>query len=433
MRFIDIIEKKKEGSPLTKEELHFFIQNYVSKRIPEYQVSAFLMAVCFQSMNAQETAWLCEEMLKSGDTIDLSMIDGIVCDKHSTGGVGDKTSLALAPMVAACGVKIAKMSGRGLGHTGGTLDKLESIPGFKIDISEKDFIQQVREIGIAIISQSSTLVPADKSLYALRDVTATVDSIPLIASSIMSKKLACGADTILLDVKYGEGAFMKTPTDAKKLAKEMIAIGKYFHKDTKALISDMNQPLGNAIGNALEVKEAINTLKGNGPKDFLDLCLKAGSIMLVQANIAKNMEDAKIRLLDVINSQAALRKLKEMISFQHGDARIIEEPDLLPKAKYVMEMKASKNGIVHSLHAMKLGTLAMQLGAGRSTKDDIIDPSVGIVLNKKAGDYVEIGDILAFVHCNQELTGEWKDAFMRCYEISSEEVQEESLIEEILG
>lgn len=290
MRFLDIIEKKKEGHALEKEEIDFWIKEYVAKRVPDYQVSALLMAIYFQGMNAQETANLCEAMLYSGDRIDLSKIAGRKADKHSTGGVGDKTSLSLAPMVAACGLKVAKMSGRGLGHTGGTLDKVESIDGFSITLSEEAFIQQVNAIGLALIGQTQSLVPADKMLYALRDVTGTVNSIPLIASSIMSKKLAAGADTILLDVKFGEGAFMPTPEKAEELAKAMIAIGTHFGKDTKAMISNMNQPLGNAIGNALEVKEAIATLRGEGPADFTTLCLEAGSIMLLQNNIANTKE-----------------------------------------------------------------------------------------------------------------------------------------------
>lgn len=416
MRFVDIIEKKKEGLPLTREELHFFIQGYVAGEIPDYQVSALLMAICFQSMNEVETAWLCEEMLYSGKIIDLSSIDGMLCDKHSTGGVGDKTSLVLAPMIAACGGKIAKMSGRGLGHTGGTLDKLEAIPGFQIDLSEADFLKQVKDIGLAIISQSTSLVPADKMLYALRDVTATVASIPLIASSIMSKKLACGTDAILLDVKYGEGAFMKTADDAKELAQAMIAIGSYFKKNTQALISDMNQPLGNAIGNALEVEEAIHTLQGQGPDDFYELCLEAGSKMLVQVHIAKNESDARSQLIASITSGTALQKFKDMVIAQHGDVRVIDDPSRLPKASNIVEIKAEHNGCIQQLHAMKLGVLAMQLGAGRMTKDDHIDPAVGIVLHKKRLDDVQMGDILASVHTNSQLTKQWIEDFHACYE-----------------
>lgn len=431
MRFVDLIEKKKAGHPLSKEELHFFIQGYIHGEIPDYQVSALLMAICFTSMNSQETAWLCEEMINSGDRLDLSSCGGVVCDKHSTGGVGDKTTLALAPMVAACGVKIAKMSGRGLGHTGGTLDKLEAIPGLKIEQTQEAFLKQVKNIGLAIISQSNQLVPADKLLYALRDVTATVDSIPLIASSIMSKKIACGADCILLDVKYGNGAFMKDADSAKQLAEEMIAIGKHFHKDTKAIISNMQEPLGNAIGNALEVKEAILTLQGKGPDDFSELCLQAGSIMLKQAQIA-NDDTARAMLLETIQSGRALQTFKDMVNAQHGDVAVIDNLELLPKAKYVFPLLAKDTGFLHELHAEKLGLLAMHLGAGRATKDDTINPSVGIVLNKKIGQQVKQNEILAYVHANQELSKEWIRDFYSCYKIDAQKINPLSIIHEII-
>lgn len=431
MRFVDLIEKKKAGHPLSREELHFFIQGYIHGDIPDYQVSALLMAICFTSMNSQETAWLCEEMINSGDCLDLSSCGGVVCDKHSTGGVGDKTTLALAPMVAACGVKIAKMSGRGLGHTGGTLDKLESIPGLKIEQTQEAFLKQVKNIGLAIISQSNQLVPADKLLYALRDVTATVDSIPLIAASIMSKKIACGADCILLDVKYGNGAFMKDADSAKQLAEEMIAIGKHFHKDTKAIISNMQEPLGNAIGNALEVKEAISTLQGKGPDDFSELCLQAGSIMLKQAKIA-NDDTARAMLLEAIQSGRALQIFKDMVNAQHGDVAVIDNLELLPKAKYVFSLLAKDTGFLHELHAEKLGLLAMHLGAGRATKDDTIDPSVGIVLNKKIGHQVKQNEILAYVHANHELSKEWIRDFYSCYKIDAKKINPLSIIHEII-
>lgn len=433
MRFVDIIEKKKENLPLTKAEIHEFITSYVQGEIPDYQVSALLMAICFNGMSEQETAWLCEEMLYSGDVVDLSDIPGVKCDKHSTGGVGDKTSLALAPMVAACGVNIAKMSGRGLGHTGGTLDKVESIKGFQIHLDMEAFQKQVKEIGIAIIGQSGNLVPADKKLYALRDVTATVDSIPLIASSIMSKKLAAGADTILLDVKFGEGAFMHTPEDAKKLAETMIHIGKHFHKDVRAMISDMNQPLGNAIGNALEVKEAIATLKGQGPKDFTELCLKAGSIMLLQAKKAKNEEEAMAMLQTVIEDGSALQKLKDMVKAQHGDVNMINHPETLPQTNRILEIKSREEGYIKTLHALSLGNLAMQLGAGRQIKEDVIDPSVGIVLQKKAGDYVKTGDILAYVHIQHDLPSHWLDDFYAAYQFTETPVEKQALIHQVLG
>lgn len=432
MRFVDIIEKKKQNYPLTKEEIHFFIHGYVQGEIPDYQVSALLMAIYFNGMNKEETAWLTEEMLYSGDVIDLRAIAGMKCDKHSTGGVGDKTSLSLAPMVAACGVKVAKMSGRGLGHTGGTLDKVESITGFQVMRTQEQFVRQVNDIGLALIGQTATLVPADKKLYALRDVTATVNSIPLIASSIMSKKLAAGSDTILLDVKFGEGAFMETSEKAKELAKAMIDIGAHFGKDVKALISNMNQPLGNAIGNALEVKEAIDTLKGEGPKDFTQLCLEAGSIMLQQAKIAQNDAQAKEMLQEVMHNGKALDKLIAMVKAQEGDVNQILHPELLPKAKEIIEVCSRETGYVKELHAMELGTLAMKLGAGRMVKEDTIDPAVGIVLNKKDGDYVEKGDILAYVHINHPLPTHWLEEFYQTYVYTKERVEKQTLIHDVI-
>lgn len=432
MRFVDIIEKKKGHQSLSKEELHFFITEYVKGTIPDYQVSALLMAIYFNGMKEEETAWLTEEMLYSGDRIDLSDIPGVKCDKHSTGGVGDKTSLSLAPMVAACGVKVAKMSGRGLGHTGGTLDKAESIEGFQVGLSIDRFKQQVKEIGLALIGQTGTLVPADKKLYALRDVTATVNSIPLIASSIMSKKLAAGSDTILLDVKFGEGAFMPTPDDAQKLAETMITIGKHFHKDVRAMISNMNQPLGNAIGNALEVKEAIATLQGKGPQDFTELCYRAGSIMLMQAKVADHEEQARAMLKEAIHSGAALQKLMDMVEAQGGNIEQILHPELLPQAKEVIEIVSKEEGYIKDVHALTLGTLAMQLGAGRMVKEDRIDPAVGIVLQKKDGDFVKKGDILAYVHCNQPLSESWLTAFYGAYHFTQEYVEKSSLIYKVI-
>ncbi|WP_416326508.1 pyrimidine-nucleoside phosphorylase [[Eubacterium] hominis] len=432
MRFVDIIEKKKEHQALTKEELHFFISEYVKGTIPDYQVSALLMAIYFNGMEEEETAYLTEEMLHSGDMIDLSSIPGVKCDKHSTGGVGDKTSLSLAPMVAACGVKVAKMSGRGLGHTGGTLDKAESIEGFRVDLTIDEFLSQVKEIGLAIIGQTGTLVPADKKLYALRDVTATVNSIPLIASSIMSKKLAAGSDTILLDVKYGEGAFMQTAKDAQKLAETMIRIGQHFHKDVRAMISNMNQPLGNAIGNALEVKEAIATLQGKGPKDFTELCLKAGSIMLMQAGKAEDEISARSMLQNVMDDHRALDKLLEMVEAQGGNIEQILHPELLPQAKEILEITSKECGYIKDVHALTLGTLAMQLGAGRMVKEDTIDPAVGIVLNKKDGDYVEKGDILAFVHINRPLPEHWLEDFYGAFHFTKEVVEKSDLIHKVI-
>ena len=433
MRFVDIIEKKKEGQALSKEEIHFFIDGYVKEEIPDYQVSALLMAICFQGMNEQETAWLCEEMLYSGDVMDLSAIKGVKCDKHSTGGVGDKTSLSLAPMVAACGVKVAKMSGRGLGHTGGTLDKAESISGFQVNLSEEEFFKQVNDIGLAIIGQTKSLVPADKKLYALRDVTATVNSIPLIASSIMSKKLASGADTILLDVKFGEGAFMETSEKAEELANCMISIGKYFHKDVRVIISNMNQPLGNAIGNALEVKEAIATLNGNGPEDLRELVLVLTSLMVVKAGKAKDIREARILLEETLDSGKALQVMKEWIVAQGGTAEEVEHPDLLPQALCQEAVCAEKSGFVTKIHTEEIGRICMLLGGGRAKKGDPIDLSVGLVLRKKVGDPVHSGESLAILHANdREKLAEAKERLLKAYEIKKEPVAVRPLIWKIL-
>ncbi len=432
MRFVDIIEKKRDGGKLSKAEIDFWISEYVAERIPDYQVSALCMAIYFKGMDEEEIAWLCDAMLHSGDIIDLSSIAGVKVDKHSTGGVGDKTSLSLTPMVAACGAKVAKMSGRGLGHTGGTLDKVESIKGFNVFLDETQFVKQVNEIGIALIGQTKSLVPADKKLYALRDVTATVNSIPLIASSIMSKKLAAGSDAILLDVKYGEGAFMSTVEDAEKLASTMIGIGKHLGRDTRAMISNMNQPLGNAIGNALEVKEAIATLKGEGPADFTELCLQAGSIMLVQAKVAVDEASARVMLEESIRNGSALAKLKEMVSAQGGDVEQIEHPEQLPMAREVVEITSKASGWVQELKALELGTLAMQIGAGRAVQEDVVDPAVGIVLNKKDGDEVHEGDVLAYVHINKPLTAEWIERFYDSFIISDQPCEKAPLIYKVL-
>lgn len=432
MRFIDIIEKKRDGKKLTQEEIQFWIKGYVDESIPDYQVAALCMAIYFQGMDNEEIAWLTDAMMHSGDIIDLSDIPGIKADKHSTGGVGDKTSLSLTPMVAACGLKVAKMSGRGLGHTGGTLDKVESIQGFNVSLSEEQFKKQVSEIGLALIGQTSEVVPADKKLYGLRDVTATVQSIPLIASSIMSKKLASGSDTILLDVKFGEGAFMKTPEDAEKLASTMIAIGNHLGRDTKAMISNMNQPLGNAIGNALEVKEAIATLKDEGPADFKELCMSAGAIMLMQGKIANNEQEARALLQEVLTNGKALHKLKEMVAAQGGDVDMIDHPEKLPQAKEIIEMKAKQAGYVKELNALQLGTLAMMIGAGRKVKEDTVNFAVGIVLNKKDGDYVHENDVLAVVHTDTPLSDDWIKQFYDCFTYSNEPVTKSPLIYKIV-
>lgn len=428
MRFVDIIEKKKQNIILTEREIDFFIQEYVADQLADYQVSALLMAIYFNGMNDEETYYLTKAMLNSGKQIDVSSIDGIVCDKHSTGGVGDKTSLVLAPMVAACGVHIAKMSGRGLGHTGGTLDKLESIEGFSTQLNPEQFVQQINDIHLAIVGQSSDIVPADKKLYALRDVTATVDSIPLIASSIMSKKLASGAEAIMLDVKYGEGAFMQTAEDAKTLAEAMIRIGKLMKRDVKAVITNMNQPLGNAIGNALEVSEAIATLRGEGPEDLVALCLQLGSIMLIQANKARDEDEARTKLLEVLHSGDALKAFARMVEAQGGNIHQVYHPETLPKAKKITPILSIQKGYIHFIHAQQLGGLAMQIGAGRAVKEDIIDYAVGIVLNKKCGDYVELNEPLAYIHLNHELPNGWLEAFYASFEIHEQMYENKPLI-----
>ena len=370
MRMVDIITKKRDGKELTDQEITFFVDGYVEGKIPDYQVSALLMAIVFRGMTNREIVTLTDRMEHSGDVMDLSSIKGVKVDKHSTGGVGDKTTLALGPMVAACGAILAKMSGRGLGHTGGTLDKLESIPGMNVFVTDEHFRKQVNEIGCAVVGQTGQLVPADKKLYALRDVTGTVESMPLIASSVMSKKLASGSDCILLDVKFGNGAFMKNVEAAKELAIVMCQIGNALGRDTRAVLTDMEQPLGFAVGNALEVKEAIATLHGHGPKDFTDLCLRSGAIMLEQAKIAKNEEEAMEMLKKVIADGSAFEKFRQMVIAQGGDVSYIDHPEKFPESKYVVEVKALKDGYVKRIVALEIGESAMRLGAGRETFDD---------------------------------------------------------------
>ncbi|NAM72127.1 pyrimidine-nucleoside phosphorylase [Staphylococcus epidermidis] len=400
MRMIDIIEKKRNGKSLTKEEIEFFVNGYTHGEVPDYQASSLAMAIFFQDMNDEERAALTMSMVNSGEKIDLSDINGIKVDKHSTGGVGDTTTLVLAPLVAAVGVPVAKMSGRGLGHTGGTIDKLESVKGFNVEISEKDFIKLVNDNQVAVIGQSGNLTPADKKLYALRDVTGTVNSIPLIASSIMSKKIAAGADAIVLDVKTGSGAFMKTLDDAEALAHAMVRIGNNVGRNTMAIISDMSQPLGNAIGNALELKEAIATLKGNGPKDLTELVLTLGSQMVVLAEQATSLDEARQMLIDAIKTGKALNKFKTFLSNQGGDDSIVDSPEKLPSAKYQVEFKAKKDGYITEIIANEIGVASMMLGAGRQTKEDVIDLGVGIVLNKKVGEHVEKGENILTIHTN---------------------------------
>ena len=400
MRMIDIIEKKRDGKSLTKEEIEFFVNGYTRGEVPDYQASSLAMAIFFQDMNDEERAALTMSMVNSGERIDLSDINGIKVDKHSTGGVGDTTTLVLAPLVAAVGVPVAKMSGRGLGHTGGTIDKLESVKGFNVEISEKDFIKLVNDNQVAVIGQSGNLTPADKKLYALRDVTGTVNSIPLIASSIMSKKIAAGADAIVLDVKTGSGAFMKTLDDAEALAHAMVRIGNNVGRNTMAIISDMSQPLGNAIGNALELKEAIATLKGNGPKDLTELVLTLGSQMVVLAEQATSLDEARQMLIDAIKTGKALNKFKTFLSNQGGDDSIVDSPEKLPSAKYQVEFKAKKDGYITEIIANEIGVASMMLGAGRQTKEDVIDLGVGIVLNKKVGEHVEKDENILTIHTN---------------------------------
>ena len=402
MRMVDIIEKKRDGQELTTAEINFFIEGYTKGEIPDYQASALAMAIYFQDMNDRERADLTRAMVESGDTIDLSAIDGVKVDKHSTGGVGDTTTLVLAPLVASLDVPVAKMSGRGLGHTGGTIDKLESIAGFHVELTREQFIDLVNRDKVAVIGQSGNLTPADKKLYALRDVTGTVNSIPLIASSIMSKKIAAGADAIVLDVKTGDGAFMKTQEDAEKLAHAMVRIGNHVGRKTIAIISDMSQPLGFAIGNALEVKEAIETLQGKGPKDLTELVLTLGSQMVILAGEAKTSEEAKEMLLDAIHSGKALAKFKEFLANQGGDASIVDDLTKLPQAKYKIELPAKQSGYISRMVADEIGVASMILGAGRATKEDVIDLAVGLVLHKKVGDKVEEGESILTIYSNRE-------------------------------
>ncbi|MDY4857393.1 MAG: thymidine phosphorylase [Candidatus Onthovivens sp.] len=402
MRMEEIIEHKRDGLELSQQEIHFFIKNYVDNKIPDYQASALLMAIYLKGMNDKETALLTEEMRVSGDVWDLSDIPGLKVDKHSTGGVGDKVSLVLGPMVASCGAKLAKMSGRGLGHTGGTLDKLESIPNFDIFETKEEFKKQIQEVGMAIIGQNKDIDPADKKLYALRDVTGTVSSMPLIASSIMSKKLASGADCILLDVKYGSGAFMKTKKDAKKLAEIMINIGRHLGKDVRAEVTDMDQPLGYAVGNNLEIKEVIETLHNRGPKDLTKLCLDSGSIMLVQAKLFHDKKEARKALLKNLKNGKAFEKFVEFVKAQKGDTSYILDPSKFEVAKNIIPIYSNKEGVIKRIDALTIGKSSMKLGGGRERIEDTIDMSAGIILNKKIGDFVKNNELLATLYTNKE-------------------------------
>ena len=394
MRMYDIIEKKRDGKELNKEEINFFINEYCSENIPDYQASALLMAIFLNGMNEKETSLLTEAMTNSGDIVDLSEIEGFKVDKHSTGGVGDKTTLVLGPICAACGIPVAKMSGRGLGHTGGTIDKLESIPGFKTDIGKEEFIKNVREIGLSVVGQTGNLAPADKKLYALRDVTATVNNISLIASSIMSKKIASGADGIVLDVKTGSGAFMKTVEESVKLAELMVKIGKQIGRKTVAFVTDMDVPLGNAIGNSLEVIEAIEVLKGEGPEDLKELSFQLASKMLEISGLG-DKDRCMERVQKAVSEGRALSKFKDMVERQGGNVMVVEDYNLFKKASCVYQYKSEESGYIKDMNTNALGTASMVLGAGRQTKESSIDHSTGIVLNKKKGMKVEKGDLIA--------------------------------------
>lgn len=433
MRMYDIIQHKRDNKELSGEEIQFFVKEYTAGNIPDYQAAALAMAIFFNGMTPEETAALTLAMAHSGDVMDLSPIKGVKVDKHSTGGVGDKTSLVLGPMVAALGVPVAKMSGRGLGHTGGTIDKLESFPGFQTGIPEQEFFDNVNRIGIAIAGQTGNLAPADKKLYALRDVTATVESIPLIASSIMSKKIAAGADVIVLDVKVGSGAFMKDEESAVKLADTMVRIGDNVGKKTMAVVSDMDEPLGYAVGNALEVKEAIDTLAGNGPQDLYELCLELGSHMVAGAGKAQNCAEAKEMLAGTIKDGSALRKLAELVEAQGGNPEAVYDTELLPKASIEYEYRADTKGYVSRIVCDIVGTSAMVLGEGRENKDSVIDLSVGIVLEAKKGAYVHKGDVLARFYANDE--NKLSDAVKRfadAYVIEDTKPAESRLIKKVI-
>lgn len=428
MRAIDIIIKKRDGMHLSKEEIEFFIEGFTNGSIDNYQASALTMAIYFQGMTDEEATYLTEAILHSGDVLDLSKINGIKVDKHSTGGVGDKTSLVVGPLVASLGIKFAKMSGRGLGHTGGTLDKLEAIPGYNINIGEEEFVKQVNDIGIALVGQTGELAPADKKLYALRDVTGTVESIPLIASSIMSKKLASGADAICLDVKVGSGAFMKNIDDATKLATLMVNIGKNCGKDMTAILTNMDEPLGFAIGNSLEVIEAINTLNDNGPEDFKNLCLEVAAHLVVAGKMASSVEEAKALLQKQITNGEGLKTLAKLVKAQCGNEEYILNPDLFTKAKYVFEVKSEKTGYINHIDALAIGNAAMMLGAGRSKIGDVIDHSVGIILAKKVNDKVCSGDVIAHIYANKEDVASESKIIHDAYKISDNKTKSQLIL-----
>ena len=433
MQMTDLLAKKRDGGALSTEEIDFMIQGYTRGEIPDYQMSAMCMAILLRGMDERETLDLTMSMMHSGETLDLSPIRGVKADKHSTGGVGDKTSLILCPMVAATGLKIAKMSGRGLGHTGGTIDKLESFAGFSTAISEETFFKNVNDIGIAIMGQTADLVPADKKIYALRDVTGTVPSIPLIVSSIMSKKLASGSDVIVLDVKCGDGAFMKTEEQAAELARGLTRIGRLAGRKCAAVITDMDQPLGFAVGNAVEVKEAIAVLRGEEQGDLLELCLTLGACMMVEAGTEWSVEEAKLALMQTIEDGSALDKLAQLVTAQGGDARAVYDTSLLPQAKVTLEVPSVETGYVNRIHAEKVGLISMHLGGGRATKESSIDLSVGVVLHKKVGDAVAPGESLATIHAaSEEKAREAARMLLGCYEFSAEPVTRPAFIKQII-
>ena len=433
MRMYDLIMKKRNGGNLSREEIEYMIAEYTADRIPDYQMSAMMMAIYFQGMSAEETVALTMAMAHSGDMMDLSAIAGTKVDKHSTGGVGDKTSIALTPMVAACGVRIAKMSGRGLGHTGGTIDKLESFAGFTTGITEAHFVRQVNEIGIAIMGQTADLAPADKKLYALRDVTATVDNMSLIASSIMSKKLASGADAIVLDVKTGSGAFMKREEDSFALAREMVTLGNLAGRKTIAVVSDMDQPLGFAVGNALEVEEAIATLRGEGPEDFTQLCMMLGSYMLIAGGAAADEQEAEQKLRAVIEDGSALKKLADFVQAQGGDAEAVYDTSRLPRAAVTEEIAAPQGGYVSRIDCDEIGICSLLLGGGRETKDSEIDLAVGLILHRKVGDRVEAGESLATIYANDyDKLAAARERFLKAYHFAEEPVQRTELIKGVV-
>lgn len=433
MRMYDVIQKKRDGGELSQEELQFFIKGYTDGSVPDYQAAALLMAIFLKGLNKRETGDLTYAMMLSGDVIDLSPIEGVKVDKHSTGGVGDTTTLILAPLVAACGVPVAKMSGRGLGHTGGTIDKLESITGFHTELTTEEFIRNVNEKKIAVIGQSKNIAPADKKIYALRDVTATVHSIPLIASSVMSKKLAAGSDAIVLDVKVGSGAFMRTFEDASQLAKQMVEIGDHMNRDTVAVITDMEEPLGLAVGNALEVREAIDTLLGKGPADLTELCLRLGAYMVWLGKGADSLETARERVEQALKSGDAYEKFIEFIVAQGGDGEQIRHPEKLPTATIQKEITADAAGYVAHIQSDEVGISAMLLGAGREELDSVIDLSAGIMLHKKVGDAVAVGDVLAVFHTNRpEKLAEAERRFRQAYQLSATPVTPAPIIKAVV-